>query len=205
MRKLLIIVAVVFICGLITGVAFYASIPPQQQQGGLLGGANAQSPEGTIRAYLRLDGIVGESQDVAHRNEIEIVKFSWNDSIPMDDRAHIPIGVAIVDDFQITAQCSKASPVLFQYSALSRQIPKATITLQRTDSTGASTDFLTWTLSDVLITSYTTTYDGTWDSKVTDQISLSFGKASFRYVPMNPDGTYSSPVEAAYEVQVPRV
>jgi type VI secretion system secreted protein Hcp len=183
------VITIVFICGLVAGAAFYASLPTEQLQGQL--GANAQSA-GTIQAFLKIDDIVGQSQNEAHRNQIEILNFDWNESI---STSGMNAGIIQAGTFKFTAESSIASPLLFMYCAQSRNIQKATLSVQVTDNNGISKEVLTWKLSNLIISAYTNAYD----YKVLDYFELSFEKATMQYMPHDLDGIYGGMIEGTFD------
>jgi type VI secretion system secreted protein Hcp len=106
--------------------------------------------------FLKIDGIDGESQDARHPNEIEIESFSWG-ATNSGNAAHGSGGGAgkvSPQDFHFVARFSKASPKLFLATASGQHFQKAILTVRKAGTEQA--DFLTWTLTDCLVTSYET-------------------------------------------------
>jgi type VI protein secretion system component Hcp len=123
------IITIVFICGLLLALLFTHLCQLNNFKGNL---ANAQSA-GTIQAFLKIDGIVGQPQNEAHRNQIEIQNFDWNESI---SKSEMNAGIIQASTFKFTAESSITSPLLFMYCAQSRNIQKATLSVQVIDNNG---------------------------------------------------------------------
>lgn len=128
-------------------------------------------------AFLKIDGIDGESNDKTHKGEIEVEAFSWgvsNVASPVGGGG-AGAGKASVQDFNFTMPMSKASPNLMLACAIGRHFSTATLTLRK-----AGLEFLKIRLSDVLVSSYSTggTTGGTFPE---DNVSLAFVKIDFLY------------------------
>jgi len=64
-------------------------------------------------AFLKIEGIDGESQDKDHKGEIEIDSFSWGvTNTSTGGGGGGSTGKAVSQDFHFTAPLSKASPNL---------------------------------------------------------------------------------------------
>ncbi len=64
----------------------------------------------------------------------------------------------------------------------------------------APADFMTITLSDVLVSSYTNNGSG-GGGGLQDQFSVNFAKITFDYRPQNPDGSLGSAVHAGWDLK----
>ena len=79
-------------------------------------------------AFLKIDGIEGESNDKTHKGEIEISSFSWGVA-QHRHRSGTAVAVARARPRSRTStsrmQMSKASPVLMRACATGKHIPAA--------------------------------------------------------------------------------
>src|SRR6267143_983565 len=96
-------------------------------------------------AFLKLDGIPGESRDAKHKGEIDILSFHWGVTQTRARR-----GLADVQDFSVTKFLDKSSPLLFASACHGDHIKQAVFTLRKAG--GSPTDFYKVTMQDVLIT-----------------------------------------------------
>jgi type VI secretion system secreted protein Hcp len=85
-------------------------------------------------------------------------------------------GRASLGEISITKVLDKASTKLFQACASGKHYPKATITLRK-----AGKPYLSYQLTDVLITSYQLGGAGSGGSAPLESISISFGKIKLQY------------------------
>ena len=105
-------------------------------------------------AFLKLDGIEGESNDKTHKGEIEISSYSWGvaNSGSFSHGGGGGEGRATFQDLHFGMQMSKASPKLMSACATGKHIPSAVLTCRKAG--GTQTEFLKIKLADVLVSSY---------------------------------------------------
>ncbi len=151
----------------------------------------------TIELFLKLDGIKGESLDKAHKDEIEVLSYSWGESNPAAPGGSGGGGKVTMQDFNFVMHVNQASPKLFLACATGAHIKNAILTVRRS---GASPfEFLKWTLTDLLVTSYLEA--GTrGDAPPTDQISLHFGKIEVEYRTQSANGAAGATVKSGWNV-----
>jgi type VI secretion system secreted protein Hcp len=149
--------------------------------------------------FLKLDGIDGESTDRFHANQIEVLSFSWGES-NASNVAHGGGGGAgrvSMQDFHFTMPINKASPKLMLACASGKHIPKATLTARKAGG-DQQQDFLKYSLTDVLVSSYKTAGDGS--VVPTDEFTLNFLKIEFAYTPQRADGSKPTPETTTFDV-----
>src|SRR5262245_58350038 len=104
-------------------------------------------------AFLKLEGIEGESTDDKHKGEIEVLSFSWGASNPTtigSATGGAGAGKIKFNEFQIVKHMDTASPLIFQKVCEGSRIPNGLFTL--TDrATGLA--FYKIRFQDVLISS----------------------------------------------------
>jgi type VI secretion system secreted protein Hcp len=154
-------------------------------------------------AFLKLDGIDGESNDKTHKGEIEISSYSWGvtNTGSLSHGGGGGEGKATSQDFHFAMPISKASPLLLKACATGQHIRDGTLTCRK--SGGSQLEFLKIKLSDVLVSSYQTggTNKGAdhVDDVPQDQLSLNFAKIDFIYTPQGADGKPGTPVEVVFD------
>src|SRR6478736_7780020 len=105
-------------------------------------------------AFLKIEGIQGESTDKAHKDEIEVFSFSWGTantgtgSVGGGGGA----GKASFQDLHFTMPISKAAPNLMLACATGKHIPEATLTCRKAG--GSQVEFLKIKLADILVSSF---------------------------------------------------
>lgn len=151
--------------------------------------------------FLKIEGIDGESADHKHKGEIELLSWSWGAS---QHGSHSSgggggAGKVVMQDFHFVMKCSKASPKLMLACATGEHIKKATIIARKAGT--EQQEFLKYTLSDVLVSSYQTGGSGAGDVIPTDQISFNFAKVEIEYKEQKADGTLGGTVKAGYDIK----
>ena len=152
-------------------------------------------------AFLKIDGIEGESQDSKHKGEIELESFSWGaqQTGTAASGGGMGAGKVAMQDFHITKKVDKASPKLMLACADGEHLKKAVLTARKAGKD--QQEFLKVTLSDLLVSSYQTGGHGHGEIIPTDQISLNFAKIEMEYKEQKPDGTLGGAVKAGYDVK----
>lgn len=132
--------------------------------------------------------IEGSSAHSKHKGEIPILAWSWGASNTGDLHGGNTTsgGKANVQDISITKYVDSCSNVLLNAVCTGARIDSAVLYV--TNAVGDQTDFLTLTLSNgVLITSWSSGGSGGED-KLTENLSLHFGKFEFSFQPQTPEG-----------------
>jgi type VI secretion system secreted protein Hcp len=149
--------------------------------------------------FLRIDGIAGESNDDKHKGEIDVDSFSWGESHP-PGQSHgggSGAGKVQMEDLHVTARTSKASPQLLLACAAGTHVKSAVLTGRRAGGKG-ETEFLTFSLSDVLVRSYQIA--GTEAEPPRDAVSLSFAKIEVEYKEQKADGSLGASTRVGWDV-----
>ena len=149
--------------------------------------------------FLKLDGIQGESADAKHKGEIEVLSFSFGETVTVAGGSPRGGGAGKVQmtDFAFTAGTSKASPVLFQQCAEGRHIKQALLTLRKAGK--GQLEYLKIKLEDILISSYAVA--GAESEGIPhDAFSLNFKKISIDYRPQKPDGSLAAAVHGGWDL-----
>ncbi|MPZ14832.1 MAG: type VI secretion system tube protein Hcp [Chloroflexi bacterium] len=184
----------------LAGTAF--SVPQQSTVSdgdslALVAATSAQAAN--VDAFLKIDGIEGESADAQHRGEIDILSWSWGASQAgaPGPGAGAGAGRVSMEDFHFTMQINKASPRVFQAVASGEQIQEAVLVVRRPET---RQEFLKVTFTDVLISSYQTG-SANADVHPIDEISLNFSEVAVEYRPQRADGSLETPVTACYDLK----
>ena len=147
--------------------------------------------------FLKIDGIAGESQDPHHLDEIEVESFSWGETHLAQPAGATGAGRPAIQDFHVTKQIDKASPLLMLAAASGQHFPSAVLTAQRPGK--QPLEYLTFTLSDLMVSSYQIAAPADQPLPA-DQVSFSFARIEMAYRAQRPDGTLDVPVNAGWDV-----
>ena len=148
--------------------------------------------------FLKIDGIAGESLDDKHKNEIELVAFSWGAS--HEGGREAPgvgggAGRARFQDFTFTMRVNKASPQLFLATVSGKHLKEATLSVRR--ATKAHQEYLKIKLTDVLVTSFEEAGGGDVPEEM---VGLSFSRIEMEYRPQQATGALGGAVEAGWNL-----
>lgn len=138
--------------------------------------------------FLKIDGIQGDSTDVAHTGEIAALSFSWSENM---DRASTVSSAGVVgkvtrQDMSFVKRVDKASTALFIGCATGSRYTSAVVSLRHAGAARPH-DYLVFTLTDVSVTAYQLIVQG--GDEPAEQFSLGFAKLQMLYREQRPDGT----------------
>ena len=87
--------------------------------------------------FLKLDGIKGESKDAKHKDEIDLLSFSWGatQSGTAATAGGGGAGKVSFQDFHFVMKMNKASPLLLQAVATGKHIKQADLVARKAGGT----------------------------------------------------------------------
>jgi len=152
--------------------------------------------------FLKLDGIDGESQDSKHKGEIEL--DSWSFGATQHGTSGTGggggAGKVALQDFHFVMRVNKATPKLFLACATGEHIKKAVLTCRKAGK--EQQEYLKYTFSDFLVSSYQTGGSAHSDVVPMDQISLNFSKIQVEYKEQKADGSLGGGVNAGWDAKL---
>jgi type VI secretion system secreted protein Hcp len=151
--------------------------------------------------FLKFDGIKGESTDAKHKDEVDVESWSWGETLVTSGGSGGGGGAGRVQvqDFHFVMTLNRASPALMKACATGQHIKSATLTARRAGK--AQQEFLTFKLSDVLVSSYQTGGSEQTNHLPFDSVALNFAKIEVAYRPQNPDGSLGTAVTFGFDVK----
>jgi len=160
---------------------------------GIVNSANSDT-----NVFLKIEGIEGESIDKRHRNEIDLLNWSWeltNDVVTNagSGRAGRPdVGPIIV-----TKYIDKASPFLNLNVLTGTVLRRATLVLE---SEGERTiPYLKIDMTDVRISKVS--HGGmSNDFRFIESVSLEFDRVCYTYTPTRPDGNLDAEIRKCFDI-----
>lgn len=144
----------------------------------------------------------GSSDHKKHKDEIPVLAWSWglSNSADLHSSSVGAGGKAHVQDISLTKYVDSSSHALLQAAATGARIEEAWLYV--TNATGEQTDYVTIHLSNgVMVTSVSTGGSGGED-RLTENVTLHFGKFKYGFQPQKPDGGADGAVkEFTYDIQ----
>src|SRR3954463_11641838 len=149
--------------------------------------------------FAKLGDIKGESLDDKHKDEIEILSWSWGVSNPATAAAGTGAGAgkASFRDLSFTHKIDKASPVLMQACATGVHLKESTITHRKAGK--GQQEFLVIKMNDVIVTAVADEDSREGDSA--ESVSLAFAKIDVAYRPAKADGSLDAGIHFKYDLK----
>jgi type VI secretion system secreted protein Hcp len=150
--------------------------------------------------FLKLTGIEGESPDSGHKNEIEVLSWSWG--ITQESNMHTGsgggAGKATVHDLIFEHFVDRASPNLSKYCLTGKPISEALLTVRKAG--GSPLEYLKIKMSEVIVSSVRPSGSSS-EERIRETIGLSFSKVTEEYVVQNAQGGSGGTVTATFDIK----
>jgi type VI secretion system secreted protein Hcp len=155
-----------------------------------------------VDAFLKIDGIQGESKDSKHAKEIAIESFSWGANQGGSQLAAGGgggSGKVVMHDFRFTHRLDAASPKLFVACATGEHIKEVVLTLRKAGD--KPLEFLKVKLTDVIISSVAPS--GAQGGELPmEEVKIKYAKIEIEYVGQDNKGNPTSPIKVGYDVKL---
>jgi type VI secretion system secreted protein Hcp len=150
--------------------------------------------------FAKIGDIKGESIDAKHKDEVEVLSWSWgvSQSGSITQGGGGGAGKASFNDFNFTHHVDKASPVLLRACATGKHIKEATITVRKAGK--GQQEFLIIKMSDVIITSVNPSGSGE-AAAIAESVALQFAKVNLEYKPLKADGSLDAGIFFKYDIK----
>ena len=135
--------------------------------------------------FAKLGDIKGESLDSKHKDEIEVLSFSWSLTNPDGggSAAGVGRGRATFQDLTIVHKIDKATPSLLRACATGTHLKDATITHRKAGK--GQHEYLIVKMDDIVITGVS---HGGSNEVGSESVTLAFAKVQVEYRAQRPDG-----------------
>jgi type VI secretion system secreted protein Hcp len=150
--------------------------------------------------FLKLDGVKGESSDAKHKDEIELVSFSWamNQSGTHAGGGGGGAGKVTFSDLSFVQRTQRSTTALMQVCASGKHIPSALLTARKAGK--GQMEFLKIKLTDVLVSSF---HIGADDTELpVESIALNAAKVEVDYSAQDPTGKAVTPSHFGWDIKV---
>ena len=155
-----------------------------------------------MAAFVKYEGIDGESKDENHQNWIDVLSIDWGVHKPGGGVAGPTRrrGDALVEDLNLIIEYEKASPKLLEKCVKGAVIPKLEIEITATYG-GARATYLKYELENVIISSYQMNASGNDEAgPPTVLISNNFKEIKVTYSEFDDEGSNQGNVETSFKV-----
>lgn len=153
--------------------------------------------------FAKIGDIKGESQDSKHKDEIEVLSFSWGIANPANVKASGGGGggKATFTDLSFLHNVDKASPNLLNACATGAHLKQATITHRKAGK--GQQEYLIIKMEDVIVTGVALT-DGSGEAG-SETVSMAFAKIDLEYKPQKPDGSLDAGIHFKFDIKTNKV
>ncbi|MFI5405314.1 MAG: Hcp family type VI secretion system effector [Nitrososphaerales archaeon] len=149
--------------------------------------------------FIKIGDIKGESQDSTHKDQIDVLAWSWgmSNSGTTHTGGGAGEGKASVQDFTFTKFVDLSTTDLMLGTLTGQHFDEATFVVQKAG--GVKFEFLKITFKEVIITSVSTGGSGGED-RLTENVSLNFAEVEVEYTPQKADGTAGPSKKFSYNI-----
>jgi type VI secretion system secreted protein Hcp len=141
--------------------------------------------------FLKIPGVTGETNDPAHKGEIEVLSWNWGahaaayrnaggSDINFGTSSDVAVtGRAALRTLEFTKRVDRSTPNLLQYLDTNKNIDKATLTVRKA-SGGSPFEYLAVNLTNARIVFYDVTSTG---PELIERVSVAFMTIELTYTP----------------------
>ena len=152
-----------------------------------------------VDMFLKIGDIKGESQDHKHKDEIDVLAWSWgmSQSGSFHTGGGGGAGKVNVQDLSVTKWVDRASPVLMKMCCSGKEYKDALLTVRKAGD--KPLEYMKIKMEKVMITSVSTGGSGGED-RLTENVTLNFGKVAYDYTPQKEDGSGEAAVKMTWDI-----
>ena len=153
-----------------------------------------------IDSFLKLGTLKGESVVKGFEDQIQLLSWSWGMTQSGTTHSASGGGAGKVDvsDIQVTKYVDASSPTLALACCKGTHYDTATLTMRKAG--GTALEYVTLTLTDLIITSYSVSGAGGGDL-LSDTFTLNFSKYKYSYQPQDNKGAKKGgSIDATYDI-----
>ena len=152
-----------------------------------------------VDMFIKIDGIDGESKDGTHKDEIDVLAWSWGMS--QSATTHIGggggSGKVNVQDISFTKYVCKASPELMKACMSGRHINEATLVVRKAGD--KPLEYMTIKINDIIVSSVSTGGSGGED-RLTENVTLNFSQVDYKYVEQTDTGAEGAKPDVKWDI-----
>lgn len=153
-----------------------------------------------VDMFIKLAGIKGEAQDDKHKEEIDVL--AWSFGVSNSGSTHMGrgsgSGKASFQDVSFTKYIDKSSPILFQHCANGKHIADATLVCRAAGGDNP-VEYLTVTMKDMIVSSVSIGGSGGED-RLTENVTINFGAFKYKYIEQTEKGGEGAKPEMQWDI-----
>lgn len=148
--------------------------------------------------FLKMGEIKGESQDKVHREEIDVLAWSWGmTQSTATTTGGAGAGKVNVRQLHLTKRTDRSTPALMLLCANGKHEDRAVLTLRKQGETAV--EFYRVVLEDVMVNAVSTGGSAGGDGLI-ETVALGFARVGIEYISIKPTGEPDEPGRFAWDV-----
>ena len=147
--------------------------------------------------FAKIGDIKGESLDSKHKDEVEVLSFSWGVTNDAAIKTGGGAGKATFHDLSFVHAIDKASPSLLKACATGSHLKEATITHRKAGK--GQQEYLIIKMNDVIITGVSLSDSS--GGAGSENVTMAFAKVDFEYKPLNSSGSLDAGIHFKYDIK----
>lgn len=152
-----------------------------------------------VDMFMKIPNIKGESKDAVHKEEIDVLAWSWGAS--QSGTTHTGTGGGAgkvnVQDLSFTKYVDKSSHLLLGGCFKGTHYDDALLTVRKAGD--KPLEYIKITMTEVMVTSVSTGGSGGED-RLTENVTLNFAKVKFEYTPQKATGGGDATVDFEFDI-----
>jgi type VI secretion system secreted protein Hcp len=152
-----------------------------------------------VDMFIKIKDLPGESKDAKHKDEIDVLAWSWG--LSQSAAGHMGGGAGSgkvnVQDLSFTKYIDKSSPNLMLYCCNGKHLADAKLTVRKAGENPL--EYLTITMTDCLVSSISTGGSGGED-RLTENVTLHFSQVKVAYAEQDNKGGKVNPQETGWNI-----
>jgi type VI secretion system secreted protein Hcp len=154
-----------------------------------------------VDMFIKIGDIKGEAKDSKHKDEIDVLAWSWgmSQSGSMHSGGGGGAGKVNVQDLSLTKYVDKSSPNLMLHCCNGKHVPEVNLVVRKAGEDAL--EYLKIKMTDCLVSSVSTGGSGGED-KLTENVVINFAKVHVAYQPQGKDGkAEGGAVEMGWDIE----
>jgi len=149
--------------------------------------------------FMKIGTLKGESKDKTHKEEIDVLAWSWglSNSGSAQQGGGAGAGKVNVQDVSFTKYIDKSSPDLMLATCNGKHFDKAVLTVRKAGE--QPLEYLLVTMEDLIITSVSTGGSGGED-RLTENVTLNFARIKVQYKEQTEKGGVGATPEMGWNI-----
>ena len=150
--------------------------------------------------FIKIGDIKGEAKDHAHKDEIDVLSWSWGVTQPgtMGMGGGGGGGKVNIQDLVFTKYIDTSSTNLYLKCCNGKHYEEAKLTVRKAGETPV--EYMKVHMEKVMVTGISSGGSGSED-RVTENVQLNFKKVTVIYTPQGPDGSPQAEMDIGWDIE----